>query len=62
MRILPPEGATVKDCCRHLRHMVRVRTKKTALRRHSDYMQASGPVGDLVMLKFVLPRYGYRIL
>lgn len=63
LRILPPENATIKDCYRHLNHMVRVRTKATRLSRQlSGHMVATGPVGDLVMLKFLLPRYGYRLI
>ena len=62
LRILPPDGVNVSDSHRHLRHVVRVKTKETSLlRTRLGYSVALGPVGDLVMLKFVLPRYGYRL-
>ena len=62
LRILPPDGADVKYSYRHLKHLVRVKTKEASLSStRLGHLVVTGPVNDLVMLKFVLPRFGYRL-
>ena len=62
LRIFPPEGFSVADSYPHVRHVVRCRTSDTALSRsRHGYIRADGPVPDLVLLRFVLTRFGYRL-
>jgi hypothetical protein len=62
LQIFPPEDFSLAECIYHLRHLVRTRAADTTLRKtRRGYIDASGPVGDLMLLKFLLPRYGYRL-
>ncbi|MDF2797438.1 MAG: hypothetical protein K0R85_182 [Devosia sp.] len=62
LRIYPPEGFSEQSSYPHLRHLVRTRTTSIHLHRpRYGFIEAGGPVPELVRFKFVLRRYGYRL-
>ncbi len=62
LRITPPEGFTAEECMSHLKQVVRTRARSTVLHWHLGQLQLVGPVPDLVLLKFHLRRFGYKLI
>jgi len=60
LRVIPPEGFTERECVAHLRQVLRTRTGDTIIHHRRGGLRLIGPVADLVPLRCLLRRFGYR--
>lgn len=60
LRMVPPDGFTAEECLAFLRQVLRTRTRGNVLHDRSGKLELVGPIPDLVPLKFLLRRFGYR--
>lgn len=61
-KVYPPKGFSASDCYRHIKQLVRTRTKTSLARKMRDGgIVISGSGSDIAMMKIVLSRYNYRL-